>query len=485
MLNSFLYLRKDSEQDNGHSSDLDQWKSGILLVKTVHKVNGTKIAEKLMLTFAESTHPVFRATSPLSRGVLKSKGGGKLSIHYCADQETIKTVIRTITSVNQLSLYGAVAEMCEECESYHDRTGGPVVGGQSSSSFVPSVIKTNVPSNDDDPAHKEFLLQRYGERIEKLSQQDRLSKNLYRCRIPDYSWNRTVFQVERHWRILTIHRFNGLSWVHLAKRWRYIWTERLNQREHQKLGPYWKLQPVAYKVNMEWRSELSLWTKTIQTHGSEFLMAWISWSRTWTTTSRKPQKFNLEEHALKLNANDFESRSKAKAKPQRRTSASSSTRTIPIGERTWTDVQPGKYSRSDYPVSKKLIHLLRHGSLPRDNDGAIEFWRLKDCLQNHFLFCHHWSDEKRKNSMAGGGGQKKRFQYCSDSSGTILYLRALQGHSGRNLLDPSLQDNVIVRDVCLQVHLSRRMCNQFTFQHQFRIDTGRTKVEQKTDSIHA
>ena len=46
--------------------------------------------------------------------------------------------------------------------------------------------------------------------------------------------------------------------------------------------------------------------------------------------------------------------------------------------------------------------------------------------------------------MAGGGGQKNRFQYCADSSGIILYLRALQGHSGRNLIDPSLQDYVII-----------------------------------------
>ena len=35
-----------------------------------------EIAEKMMLTFAESTHPVFRSTSPVSREVLKSKGGG-------------------------------------------------------------------------------------------------------------------------------------------------------------------------------------------------------------------------------------------------------------------------------------------------------------------------------------------------------------------------------------------------------------------------
>ena len=91
------------------------------------------------------------------------------------------------------------------------------------------------------------------------------------------------------------------------------------------------------------------------------------------------------------------------------------------------------------------MHLLRHGRLPRDNDGAIEFWRIKDHLQNHFVCCHHWSDEKWKSSMAGGG-EKKRFQYCSAFSGTTLYFRALQGHSGRSLMDPSSQDNVIIPD---------------------------------------
>ena len=49
-----------------------------------------RIAEKMMLEFGESRHPVFRATSPLSeRSAQKSKGHGKLSIHYCADLDTI------------------------------------------------------------------------------------------------------------------------------------------------------------------------------------------------------------------------------------------------------------------------------------------------------------------------------------------------------------------------------------------------------------
>ena len=37
-----------------------------------------------------------------------------------------------------------------------------------------------------------------------------------------------------------------------------------------------------------------------------------------------------------------------------------------------------------------------------------------------------------------------RFQCCIDDSGTIVYFRVLQGHSVRNLIDPSLQDNVVV-----------------------------------------
>ena len=73
-----------------------------------------KIAERMLLEFDESGCPIFRATTPLSRGQLKSKGHGKLSIHYAADQETIETIFRIIVSANQLSLYGAVAEICEE-----------------------------------------------------------------------------------------------------------------------------------------------------------------------------------------------------------------------------------------------------------------------------------------------------------------------------------------------------------------------------------
>ena len=62
-----------------------------------------RVAEWMMIKFRDSGHPVFRATSPESRGTLKSKGGGKLSIHFRADGDTIEAVFRTIISVCQLS----------------------------------------------------------------------------------------------------------------------------------------------------------------------------------------------------------------------------------------------------------------------------------------------------------------------------------------------------------------------------------------------
>ena len=159
---------------------------------------------------------------------------------------------------------------------------------------------------------------------------------------------------------------------------------------------------------------------------------------------QETSEMQFEEFAMKSNARAFASRSKAKAKPKRRISACPSTRTLPIGERKWTDIEPQDHSPTDYSLSKKLNNLLRHGSLPREDDGAIEFWRLKEYLRNDLVHSRPWSDEKWKSTLAKKGGNKKLFQYCTDSSGEILHLRALQGHSGRNVIDPSLQDNVLI-----------------------------------------
>ena len=56
-----------------------------------------------------------------------------------------------------------------------------------------------------------------------------------------------------------------------------------------------------------------------------------------------------EVFALKTDVFAFASRSKAKAKPTRPTTTCSSTRTVPILERTWIDIEPGAQFRSSLP----------------------------------------------------------------------------------------------------------------------------------------
>ena len=59
------------------------------------------IAEEMLLEFAESGHPMFRATTPLSRCKPGSKRHGKLTIQHSADQATIETIFRIIVITNQ------------------------------------------------------------------------------------------------------------------------------------------------------------------------------------------------------------------------------------------------------------------------------------------------------------------------------------------------------------------------------------------------
>ena len=128
----------------------------------------------MLLEFAESAHPIFRATTPLSRGQLKSKGRGKLSTHFTADQDTIDTIHRIILSVNQLSVYGAVAAICEEFKDHQDRTGQTVI--LVGRSIVLGEVKAETLVHDEDPMNDQIIWQQYIQQVESLSPENRISK---------------------------------------------------------------------------------------------------------------------------------------------------------------------------------------------------------------------------------------------------------------------------------------------------------------------
>ena len=114
----------------------------------------------------------------------------------------------------------------------------------------------------------------------------------------------------------------------------------------------------------------------------------------------------------------------------------------PIGERIWTDIEP-LFAHRLCSVEETDQSSSSWSSTSRRFWGD---WILENKTSSSESFWVYWSDEKWKSIMARGGENKTRFQYCTDAWGQILYLRGLQGHSGRNVIDPALQDNVLIPD---------------------------------------
>ena len=72
-----------------------------------------KTAERMMLQLhTESGNPIFRSSSALVRGELRSKGHGKKKIRFNGGEENIELLLRTTISANQLSVYGAIVDLC-------------------------------------------------------------------------------------------------------------------------------------------------------------------------------------------------------------------------------------------------------------------------------------------------------------------------------------------------------------------------------------
>ena len=121
-------------------------------------------------------------------------------------------------------------------------------------------------------------------------------------------------------------------------------------------------------------------------------------SQSWVRISHGSNKFVIdsnhnntevladlaEEKASHSIVKNFAARSKAKAKPQRRELVDLQS-IISMNERKWIDIEPGDSSLSAYEISKNVINLLRHTqTVQREEDGAVQFWRIKNYLQNHF-----------------------------------------------------------------------------------------------------
>ena len=126
--------------------------------------------EQMMLNLAESSHPIFRATG----GEMRSKEKGKKSIHFNGSEENIELILRTVISVNQLSIYGAAADLYKELSKNSRASGKPEANEHLETVEFP----TELPFADlhTDAELQGNVLQDYERKFEQLPEDQKLSK---------------------------------------------------------------------------------------------------------------------------------------------------------------------------------------------------------------------------------------------------------------------------------------------------------------------
>ena len=79
-----------------------------------------------------------------------------------------------------------------------------------------------------------------------------------------------------------------------------------------------------------------------------------------------------------------------------------------ISERVWIDIEPSKQDLQSYNLSKKVINLLWHNQkLHREEDGAIQFYKIKLPSTRPSSPIQNWSDDRWIASLAAGGGSNE------------------------------------------------------------------------------
>ena len=128
-----------------------------------------RIAEKMLLKFTGSGHPILRGTE---RGELRSKEGGKTSIHFNGSTRNIGLLLQMVISVNnQLSIYGAVTDVIGDFPVGQKASGKPAALDKQE--ILTQLLLAEVQANEERQGN---LLQEYEQRFEKLSEDQKLSR---------------------------------------------------------------------------------------------------------------------------------------------------------------------------------------------------------------------------------------------------------------------------------------------------------------------
>ena len=308
--------------------------------------------------------------------------------------------------------------MCEEFASHQDRSEQPdVLMGQS---IVLSEIKAEILLQNEIPSHQNLLLQRYEDRIELLSQENKVSKFcmdagfVHVVEVGQYFMTKdtgdfTQFRAVAC-REYTLPRDDGSSqprgWI----------------QGNSRIGPV--LEVTTSFKNFKYGIEIRIWSV-----GQDNSQSWVRISYgtiKYVVDSNQNNTEVLadlsEEQASQSSVRVVAVRSKAKAKPQRRESVDLPS-IIPMKERKWIDIEPGDSSLSAYEISKKVI--IFFDTLKRYSENNEKMTEQFNSGESSFIFGINFHKANISRMIVGKHAWQQEEEQKEDISIVLIFQEQL------------------------------------------------------------
>ena len=248
---SFQYMQKDFHQEDGHSSDLDQKRSGVLLILTDHKENGTESLNWWWsnLQKADTQFSVPRVHCPEER--LKAK---EVENYQCT---SVLMGIRLKLSFAQLfmlisSVFTEQSQICVKNVKLAMLEQGDLFWQDNLTHCLCQVWWRHTHTFD----RWSCARRRSIAKIPRTSWKAFTTIVWLNFVLMQDSWQQLRSDSTSWQKTLKNSHNSQIQWLvvsTLCQKMKHHLTQKVGFEGTLRLDPYWKSQPATYKVNLEWK----------------------------------------------------------------------------------------------------------------------------------------------------------------------------------------------------------------------------------------
>ena len=345
------HVPKGFRMDVGHIWDVVVRKRGTELMSTNQMVNGTKLLKSWCWTSLKvDGHPAFRATSASERGEFKKQRWWKEDIVHCNGSEhPVELILRAIISVNQLSIYGTVADLCEEEDpDSRNQTEGEIC----ESLVIPTEItNANAKSQSSTSSTQGGFLQEYERKLAELLDDQKLSKLCTDAHfLKEIGKGQFFFAIEKG-------SENMQTACREYTRSRNLKTSRPRGwiRSNTKISPVLDLKIFLHEGRYCNDTMIE----------SLFQNQRVSWDRIVNGINKYVTETSREIPIENVQLFMSTGRLVAKAKSRPKLVVNLFSNNVPINERIWTDIHLKPFNQGCFAVSKFMMHQFLEKTLER------------------------------------------------------------------------------------------------------------------------